>query len=398
MAEIVIHDGNYTQFINPTVNGETKVCGTTPRDYASHPHGCFAFAPAWDALGLPLIPESEWQARLDLMTQSKALLSDVRNISGPTGGAIPSRDQNGKGYCLVPGTKIEMARLQPDKNIEDVRPGDIVVSHMRKQQRVLETMSRLVSEPVIKLFADNTDAMMTGEHPVFTNEHGWLPAWTLKQGMHVLVGHTLTPIRAIERVPYHGPVYNLEVEEDHSYVANGIGVHNCWAHSGVSAHLIARAKMGSPYADLSAYGVACMVKKFQDQGGWGSEGIEFQASKGCPTSAVWPQQSMSHSNDNPKTWENAALHKITGWVELDPKNMKAQFVSALLQGWPVVTDENWWGHSICAVDLVSLNPFRTRIWNSWGDTWSENGMGLLEGSKAMPDAAWAVMLITPGPA
>jgi hypothetical protein len=27
---------------------------------------------------------------------------------------------------------------------------------------------------------------------------------------------------------YHGPVYNLEVEEDHSYVVEGYAVHNCW--------------------------------------------------------------------------------------------------------------------------------------------------------------------------
>jgi len=30
-----------------------------------------------------------------------------------------------------------------------------------------------------------------------------------------------------ESVPYTGPVYNLEVEEDESYVADGIAVHNC---------------------------------------------------------------------------------------------------------------------------------------------------------------------------
>lgn len=29
------------------------------------------------------------------------------------------------------------------------------------------------------------------------------------------------------RQPYHGPVYNLEVEEDHSYVVSGMSVHNC---------------------------------------------------------------------------------------------------------------------------------------------------------------------------
>ncbi len=34
-------------------------------------------------------------------------------------------------------------------------------------------------------------------------------------------------IVSVERIPYAGLVYNLEVEEDESYVVNGIAVHNC---------------------------------------------------------------------------------------------------------------------------------------------------------------------------
>jgi intein/homing endonuclease len=34
-------------------------------------------------------------------------------------------------------------------------------------------------------------------------------------------------IRNIEEIDYEGKVYNLEVEDDNSYVANGVIVHNC---------------------------------------------------------------------------------------------------------------------------------------------------------------------------
>ncbi|MDP3920665.1 MAG: radical SAM protein [Candidatus Omnitrophota bacterium] len=34
-------------------------------------------------------------------------------------------------------------------------------------------------------------------------------------------------IHKIEEEAYEGPVYNLEVEEDHTYLANGVAVHNC---------------------------------------------------------------------------------------------------------------------------------------------------------------------------
>ncbi|MDO8625765.1 MAG: LAGLIDADG family homing endonuclease, partial [Candidatus Diapherotrites archaeon] len=41
-------------------------------------------------------------------------------------------------------------------------------------------------------------------------------------------GITFTPIDQINEIAYDGPVYNLEVEDDHSYVAEGVAVHNCF--------------------------------------------------------------------------------------------------------------------------------------------------------------------------
>ena len=39
--------------------------------------------------------------------------------------------------------------------------------------------------------------------------------------------YTLIPIRSIERYDYVGPVYNIEVDQDHSYTANFMAVSNC---------------------------------------------------------------------------------------------------------------------------------------------------------------------------
>lgn len=259
--EIIINDDNWQAFVNPVIDGEQKVTGLNPRDYATHPVGCYAAAKPFD---LPLIPESEWEDRLQAQIKAKAQLSEVRN-RGMGGKPMPSRDQNGKGYC--------------------------------------------------------------------------------------------------------------------------------WAHSSTSAVLILRAMEGQPYADLSAFAVACVIKHFRDEGGWGAESLEFIADRGIPTSEFWPQKSMAKANDKPETWENAKLHRVTEWMDLEPKN-KQQFVTCLLSGIPVVSDFNWWGHSVCTLDLVSLNPFRTRIWNSWGDGWSDNGMGILEGSKAIPNGMIAPRVMT----
>lgn len=40
-------------------------------------------------------------------------------------------------------------------------------------------------------------------------------------------GYDIVKVRKISEVPYSGTVYNFEVEEDNSYVANNLAVHNC---------------------------------------------------------------------------------------------------------------------------------------------------------------------------
>lgn len=259
MAEAIINDRNWGDFIVPP---QGEGFGLVPRFYGAYPVGYSPAAPEFD---IPLIPESEWQSRLDAQIDAKARLSDVRNASGPGGKPIPSTDQNGRGYC--------------------------------------------------------------------------------------------------------------------------------WCHSGTSACLIVRAVNNQPFVDLSAYMVGCIVKNYRDQGGWGSQGVEFIATHGIPSSEFWPQRSVSRSNDTPAMRENAKLHRITEWMDMQPRS-KAQLVTCLLLGIPVVSDFNWWSHSVLTMDLVSLSPFRTRIWNSWGDSWSENGVGVLEGSRALPDGMLAPRVLT----
>lgn len=262
MAECIMHDGNWQDFVNPVIDGEQKSHGLIPRDFTQHPVGYLACAKPFD---LPLIPQSEWQARLDAQIAAKAQLSDIRN-GGMGGQPIPSRDQDGVGYC--------------------------------------------------------------------------------------------------------------------------------WCHSGTSGMLIARAIMNEPYADLSAFSVGCLIKGYRDEGGFGAEGVEWMAAHGVATSEYWPQRSMSRSNDNPAMRANAILHKDLKWMDLDPNQMKAQLVTCLLLGIPVVADYNRWSHSVLAVDVVSLNPFSHRIWNSWSDSYGQNGMGILQGDSWLPDAGVAIQVIT----
>ncbi len=259
---ITIDHTNVQQHIDPWIgpDGQERAKGYIPRDRTAHPEGCLgALAPAFD---LEIIPESDWSKWIAKQESDQSSCQHFRNIS-MNGSPIPSRDQNGKGYC--------------------------------------------------------------------------------------------------------------------------------WGHSGTSCALAVRARQALPYADLSAYAVCCIIKGYRDEGGNGIDGIQFQAERGIPTSQFWPQQSMSRSNDNPQTWANAALNKIGKWLECsgDDNTRRLQVATASLLGYPVIADYNWWSHSVMFARLVA--PNKGRIWNSWGDSWSDNGMGDLAENHMWPDDAWVLV-------
>lgn len=179
---------------------------------------------------------------------------------------------------------------------------------------------------------------------------------------------------------------------------NGKGY--CWAHSSTNCVRYVRAVNHQPYADLSAYSVACKIKRFRDQGGWAGESMEFIAQNGVATSQFWPQRSMDRSNDNPTTWADAAKYIVEEWMDLDPEQMEDQWVTCTLLGIPVASDYDFWGHSVCGigVDAFVGTGRNTRvdtsiIDNSWGDQWGDNGVGKLKGRKAIPNSAIAPRVV-----
>jgi len=158
----------------------------------------------------------------------------------------------------------------------------------------------------------------------------------------------------------------------------------CWGHSPVTAMGLMLAIMGEPWADLSAYSVAAPIKNFRNEGGWNYEAVEYIGEHGVATGKTWPQRDLKRS-DIQASAEERMHFRFIDWIDLDPQgDLLGQVLTCLLLGYPIAGDFPWWSHSVCIVDIISLMPLILLIWNSWGDIWSENGMGQLKGDKAIP--------------
>jgi hypothetical protein len=247
-------------------------------------------------------------------------------------------------------------------------------------------------------------------------QHAWKVGWGGKETAG-LVGrasyratqddtHMWRKVCEIVEEAFEGDVFNLEVEGDHSYVAEGVGVHNCWGHSTTGCVQAVRAVNGQPYVPLSAYMVCAIIKRGRNEGGWCGLSAQFLREHGVCSQALWPQGDRNTSRDTPEVRANAALHKVTeDWVDLtadvyDQNLTFDQVATCLLTGVPCAIDENWWSHSIMACDLVEVEPgsFGIRIRNSWGDGWESKGFGILRGSKCIPDGALAIRVTGATPA
>lgn len=206
---------------------------------------------------------------------------------------------------------------------------------------------------------------------------------------------------------------------------NGKGY--CWAHSATMAVMLTRALMNEPYVRLSAFMVACIIKNYKDEGGWGALALDFIGENGIPSVQFWPEKSMSRSNDNPAMRANAQQHRVSmQWADLsapvyDRNLTEDQAMTLLLQLVPLVGDFNWWGHSVCIMDpvLITKNAnsldvgsldmndakdakvygdnFGKRIINSWTDSYGNQGEAVLSGSKAHLDGGVAPRIVQPSP-
>jgi hypothetical protein len=139
--------------------------------------------------------------------------------------------------CFIAGTQISLSN-NDSKNIEDIIVGDEVIG-WKDGERINSIVTELKPTYLGNRSLYNINDLkitFTDEHPFLTKD-GWksiAPDEGTEYGLLVVgdeINHegewiTINEFKEIEGEDYNQPVYNFTVEDIHSYIADGVIVHN----------------------------------------------------------------------------------------------------------------------------------------------------------------------------
>jgi hypothetical protein len=115
-TDFVIDDRTDNSLIYaPVIDGQPKAHGLVPRDPSHYPRQMFD--PPSD---LPLIPESEWDARINEQEERQSSLEHIR-MAGAGGQMIDALDQDGQGFCWAYSTTMAVMLVRAVNNQPHVR-------------------------------------------------------------------------------------------------------------------------------------------------------------------------------------------------------------------------------------------------------------------------------------
>lgn len=214
------------------------------------------------------------------------------------------------------------------------------------------------------------------------------------------------PARCKEQADLQSSVEHIRMRGNYGKIIpaldqNGQGY--CWAYSTTGAVMMLRALGNLPYVRLSGHAIGCQIKNYRDEGGWGALSADWVMKNGVPSVDFWKEKSMSRSNDTAEMRANALSHLVTeDWSDqsvspYDRNLTTEQYATLLLNNIPVISDFNWWSHSVLAIRWCQIEngSFGPKILNSWTDSWEDNGMSILQGSRGRPDGAVALRVTGP---
>jgi hypothetical protein len=269
-------------------------------------------------------------------------------------------------------------------------------------------------------------ATALGRAPAFRKERGRSNAYANKRRDYYVVelsqdnasrakceetdSHIWRRVRNLTEVEYDGPVYNLSVEGDQSYVADGMGVHNCTGHAFSSAmewifrKYFSRSPVLSPLY-LYAQELIAQGDFPQDNGSDGVTGSNVAIVKGCCEDSLYSDSSQKIVQPTPEQDANALQYRMGAYHGLTSSQVAMSVLGDPVP-WPVEmgftvydsfeSDEvaqtgiynpkpgesNLGGHEVmlCGYDIgqtATLRPSAAGpsflVQNSWGEGWGQKG-------------------------
>ena len=228
-----------TASFHPTITEPAEVTGTA---YTMNGDSAEPVDLPYKFYGVKYEPDKD---QVTTSKENQAFTLEVTSAHKSSGGGFKQKNashggggkgnRGGKGSCFIAGTPIILK--DTFKNIETIKPGDIVLSYDEKNKKnvfnkVLQTMIHFVHERIYSLFIKDEKLKVTGNHKFLitrNNEQGWVQAADLKVGDLVLLSDgTLQKIIKINSELKHETVYNFEVSNTHNYY---VGKNQVLAHN-----------------------------------------------------------------------------------------------------------------------------------------------------------------------
>ena len=198
---------------------------------------------------------------------------------------------------------------------------------------------------------------------------------------------------------FAGYVYNLSVEGDESYVAEGVGVHNCTANATAAALEFDAIKQGesaeTPSRLFIYYGERVIEGTVsQDSGAQIRDGVKVAATQGVPPETDWPYDIAKFADQPPqKAYQDATQHKAVQYLSVAPTHLRSALrrwlprdhrvhgVHGLREpgggeerraNMPAAGEKVLGGHAVLVVGYDDSTQ-RFRVRNSWGPDWGQKG-------------------------
>ena len=158
----------------------------------------------------------------------------------------------------------------------------------------------------------------------------------------------------------------------------------CWCFGLVQGVAVALAQSGydeSPPLHLSASYPAQLYKGYRNVGGWAMQAVKAVQNYGIPTVQAFPEALISRSQSQRQSVKQSAKrYGIAEYEEIPSRDFSSAFSSLIAPDCsPVTLGLSWWGHLVLGIKGVyeKGRGYGILIVNSWGKSWSGDGMQVL---------------------